>query len=306
MGIQIIFSKRPATYYTTTIDKLKACFELVRFFHKGLFFPQYAEVWFSAPSEALGGSLAKRTSAANPYEATNLLYEYLKELRFEDISKTIILFKGVWEFNETKLAGYFSVQNDAKWREVYGDIEISAYAKKEFGDLVDALWHSQPVTILIRRFIRTLKTAIAKSSLSLSEVTFSRGVPTREDPTNLMAIYALGERRGLLSLFYTALRQSKDRNVIFKAKPLNTRFLMNALAKEKIVEERITKRLQKAIVEEIRGRSAIYIAKDRNSFEMLFKEISETILKPALHELPKEEYVKEMIHKGLKEYREQE
>lgn len=305
MGIQIVFRRHPASYSTRTRDKLKACFELVKFFHKGLFFPQDAEVWFSAPSKALGGSFGKRFSAENPYEATQHLHEYLGQLPFGDLSRAIVLYKGIWHFDDTRLAGYFSVQNDANWREVYGDIEISAYAKGEFEDVVDALWQTQPFEGVIKMFLRILKRSIAKSSLGLSQVTFSRGIPSKEDPSNLMATYAVGERRSLLGIFYTALRQSRDREVIFKAKPLDTLFFLNALVKEDIVNQRITRRLEKAVVREITGRSALYIAKDKDSFATLFKEISEAVLKPALEKLPMEESVREWIRKGLEKYSEQ-
>lgn len=306
MGIQIrFFPTRPATIHERILDKLKACFETIRFF-QGLFFPQDAEVWFTAPSEALGGNLAKKLSARNLYEASNVLYEYLKNLSFEDVTKTIVMFKGKWEFSKTKLWGYFSIQNHEKWREVYGDIEVSAYAKKEFEDLVDALWFTHDMSNLIPKFLRSLKRGIKRSSIGLSQVTFSRGVPTREDPTNLMALYLVGERRRLLGIFYEALKESRDRRIITKAKPLSTPYLLNTLVKEDVVEERFNKRLHKAMVFEIKQKSALYIAKERDSFATLYREISDAILKPALDKLPKENAVKEMIQRGLQEYREQE
>lgn len=150
------------------------------------------------------------------------------------------------------------------------------------------------------------KRSIRKSSIGLSQVTFSRGVPTKEDPTNLMAVHLVGERRSLLGLFYRALRESRDRNVIVKARPLHTPFLLSTLIKEEIVGERINNRLKEAMVAEIRGKSATYIAKDPDAFAKLYREISKTILKPALGKLPKENDVKEMIEHGLEEYREQE
>jgi len=305
MGIQIIlYQTKPATYYERMRDKLEACLEMVKFFYKGLFFPQDAEVWFTAPSEALGGSLARKVPAKNPYEATEILYKYLKEeLPFEDASRTIVMFKGIWQFNETKLEGYFSIHNSRKWREVYGDIQISAYAKGEFEDIVDAFWLTQDMSSLIPKFLQTIKKGIENSSLGLSQVFFSRGIPTKEDPTNLMAVYLVGERRSLLGIFYKALKESRDPNVTIKAKPLNTTFLLNTLVKEKIVEERVNKRLQEAMVVEIESKSALYIAKKPDSFATLYREISNAVLKPALEKLPKEDAVKEMIQRGLEEYR---
>lgn len=305
MGIQIRFSQiKPATYYERMRDKLKACFETVKFFYKGVFVPQDAEVWFTAPSEALGGRLARKVSARNPYEATEVLHEHLKELPFEDASKTIVMFKGLWQFNETMLGGYFSIQNSRKWREVYDDIEISAYAKGEFEDLVDVLWLTLDMPTLIPKFIQALEQGIRGTNIGLSQVTFSRGIPTKEDPTNLMAVYLVGERRSLLGIFYKALKESRDRSVAIKAKPLNTTFLLNTLVKQNIVGKRINERLREAMVVEKRTKSALYIAKERNSFATLYREISKAVLKPALEKLPKEDVVREMILHGLEEYRE--
>lgn len=305
MGIKLnLYLTKPATYYEIMRDRLEVCFEAVRFFHKGLFFTQDAEVWFTAPSEALGGSLARRVPARNPYEATEILHKYLKELPFEDARRTFVLFRGIWQFNETRLEGYFSIQNSRKWREVYGDIDISAYARGEFEDLVDAFWLTQDMPTLIPKFIKSLEEGIRKTRFGLSQVTFSRGIPTKEDPTNLMAVYLVGERRSLLRIFYGALRESRDRSVIIKAKPLHTPFLLNTLVKQEIVNERINRRLREAMVVERKDKSALYIAKERDSFAKLYNDISKSILRPALGKLPKEDVVREMIERGLEEYRE--
>ena len=307
MGIQISLSRtKIATYQEVMLDRLKICLEAIKFFYKGIFLLQNAEVWFSAPSKALGGELARVVKEENPYVATQTLHEYLKEIPFEDSAKTIVIFRGIWEFNDTILGGYFSVQNNVEWRKVYGDIEISAYAKKDFEDLVDALWQTQDFSSIIPNFLRHLNRSTRESSLALSNVTFSRGIPTKEDPTNLMAVYLTGERRSLLGLFYSALRERKDRDVIIKAKPLATRFFINTLMEEEAVRERIDKRLQKALIDEIQSKSALYIARKQNSFATLFRELSQSVLKPALGKLPKEEIVKDWIHSGLEEYHEEE
>ena len=108
---------------------------------------------------------------------------------------------------------------------------------------------------------------------------------------------------GVASVFYTALRQSKDRNILFKSRPLNTNFFLNTLAKNELANKRINKRLEKALILEKVGRSALYIAKNKNSFTTCFRDISETIIKPALQKLPEEQSVREKINEGLSEYR---
>jgi hypothetical protein len=307
MGIKVVFSQiKPASTSEIILDRLKACFAAIKFFHKGLFFPQEAEVWLGASSEALGGTLKKKLPATNPYEATDVLHRYLRTLPFGEVNETIIVFKGMWQFGEINLSGYFSVQNSKVWREVYGDIEISAYAKGEIEDIVDIFWNTQDMPTLIPKFLQDMKQSIQQTHIGLSQVTFSRGIPTEEDPTNLMAAYLVGERRSLLGIFYKARKKSMDPDVAAKSEPLSTTFFLNTLVEENLVKDRIDRRLREAMIVEVQSKSSLYIAKQRDSFAKLYDEISKTVLKPALAKLPKQDTVKDLIHKGLEEYKEPE
>jgi len=307
MGIHItLFPIERATILDAILGRLQVCYEAMKFFKEGLFFAQDAEIWVHAPSESLGGSLKKTFPAKNLYEATETVNGYLNTLPFDQLIETFIIFKGNWEFNDVALSGYFSINNDTEWRKVYGDIEVSAYAKGDFEDIVDAFWATQNMVALIPRFVQTLQKAIEKTGLGVSQVTFSRGIPTEEDPSNLMAVYLVGERRGLLSVFYKARRKSMDPDIVAKAEPLNTYFFLKTLISQGVVMERINKKLNQTMVAEVQSKSALYIAKERTSFEKLYNEISKTILKPALEKLPKEEVVKNAILEGLEEYREPE
>lgn len=307
MGIKIVLSQmKPATTSQVILDRLKICFGAMRFFHKGLFLLQEAEVWLGAPSEALGGVLKKKLPTTNPYDALDALHRHLQTLPFGEVGETIIVFKGIWQFEGTSLEGYFSVQNAKSWREVYGDIEISAYARKEIEDIVDIFWQTQDMPTLIPRFLQDLKQTTQQLSMGLSLVSFSRGIPTEEDPTNLMAVYLVGERRGLLGIFYKARKRSLDPEVTAKSEPLSTTFFLNTLVEENLVKDRIDRRLREAMIVEVQSKSSLYIAKQRDSFEKLYDEISKTVLKPALEKLPKQDTVKDLIHKGLEEYKEPE
>ena len=83
---------------------------------------------------------------------------------------------------------------------------------------------------------------------------------------------------------------------------MNTRFLIDTLEHSKIVEGRINKRLRSNTISELPARSMIYIAKNRGDFGKLFSDISQSVIKPAFTELPRENDVKERIERGLKEY----
>lgn len=307
MGIHItLFPQERATVLDVILGKLQVCYEAMKFFKEGLFFLQDTEIWVRAPSESLGGSRKKTFPATNLHEATEAVNGYLNTLPFDQLTETFIIFKGNWEFNNVALSGYFSINNNIEWRKVYGDVEVSTYAKGDFEDIVDAFWATQNMVTLIPMFVQTLQKGIERTGLGISQVTFSRGIPTEEDPSNLMAVYLVGERRGLLSVFYRARRKSMDPDIVAKAEPLNTFFFLKTLIDQSVVIERINKKLSQTMVAEVKSGSALYIAKERTSFEKLYNEISKTILKPALEKLPKEEVVKNAILEGLEEYREPE
>lgn len=307
MGIEITFHPtRIASSAEMARDRLKVCYEAIRFFQSGLFFPQDIEVWFTAPSEALGGTLAKSIVVKNLYADVESLYEYLNQLLLTDLSKTIVVFNGKWAFSGIELGGYFSIQNNNEWRTVYGDISISAYARGEFEDLTDGLWSVQDPRHLIVDFVKNLVQNTKNLSIGLAQINFSRGIFSEEDPTNLMAIYLSGERRSLLRIFYKALVESKDPAVVLKAQPLSSRFLIETLISKSIVKDRIDRRLEKDLVAEIPTRSALYIAKERESFAKLYADISEAVLKPALKKLPEAKLVEYQIEEGLKEFRDSE
>jgi hypothetical protein len=59
------------------------------------------------------------------------------------------------------------------------------------------------------------------------------------------------------------------------------------------------------MVAEVPIGSALYIAKERESFGKLFRDISSSVLKPAFAKLPKEEEVRERVEDGLREYHEE-
>jgi len=304
MGIQIILKQlKPANTSEITNDKLKICFGAIRFFKEALFNTEHVEIWTDSTSEALGGELIKEFPETNPYSAIDLVSRHLATLPPDQLIETIIVFRGTWAFEKYQMPGYFSVNNSREWRQVYGDIEISAYATGVYEDLVDAFWAEQDAASIVPKFIDSIDKSAQPTCLGLSQVTFSRGIPTEEDPSNLMSILLIGERRGLLGIFYRARRRSNDPEIVEKAEPLDTRFLLSTLVSEKLVTERIDRKLKEALVIEQKTKSALYIAKERNSFEKLYNEISEVVLRPALRKLPKSEYVREEILKGLEEHK---
>jgi hypothetical protein len=305
MAILINFvSSQIATFEELVQDKLTACYGAMRFFQNGYFFPQTVELWYDAPSIALGGELRKEKSAQNLFEAYEILQNDLRNIQNQDLRRTIVIFRGVWKIEDIELAGYFSIHNSMEWRKVYGDIEISAYPKDDIEDIVDALWLTNDINGMIDKFIGNLYQDISKLRIAISQVVFCHGIWNKDDPAGIMAILLVGERRGLLRIFYDARRKEKSWDLEPMAKPLDTTFLLDTLEQTKIVEERINERLERDLVAELPAGSKLYIAKQRDSFGKLYDDISNAVIKPALAKLPKDELVRQRIEEGLKDYTE--
>jgi len=304
MAIQIIFYRSIVISRTEhALEKLRACYDAIQFFKDGLFTPKTIEVWYDARSQALGGKRVKNIKISNLYENISTIYQFYKNLSILDLKRTITVFTGNWSFDNIELGGYFSVQNQEDWRKTYGDITISAYAKNGYVDLTDALWSLPEIREIILRFTKVFSIATKKLNIKLSQMSFSIGAYSNEDPTNLLALYLSGTRKNLLKIFYRALLKSGEKRILFKSKPLDTNFLIDILLNKAIVTERIDKRLEQDLVNEIPTQSVLYFGKYRDSFKKLFHDISEAVIIPAFNKLPEASVVEYQIEEGLNEFK---
>ncbi|HJW97907.1 MAG TPA: hypothetical protein VJ529_02175 [Candidatus Bathyarchaeia archaeon] len=303
MAILIISSQSQAATFSELVeDRLKACHVAMNFFKDGLFFLREVQIWLDAPSTALGGIEIGSFSAQDVGEAVNFAQNRVRALPVQDVARTIVVFRGLWSIAEVSLAGYFSVQNDRNRLNVYGDIEISAYPQGEIRDIVDALWRLDNVNALVNQFVTSFQMGIKNLHFRLSRAVFCHGLWSRNDPSNIMAIYLTGSRRNLLGLFYDALKRQECPGIIEKTGPLDTKFFLNTLSEESLVDSRIDSRLEESLVTEIPVQSLLYIAREPDSFGKLFQELTVTVLKPALSKLPESSEVKKKISEGLSEY----
>jgi len=307
MAIIIGFTqKQSATYDIIISDKLSVCYEAIKYFQNStLFVSHTAELWYDAPSEALGGTQqGEEIPAHNPYNALQIVKRKLDSLIYPELRRVIVIFRGVWNINGITLAGYFSLNLHEDWRKVYGELEISAYPQGEIEDIVDAFWQLDNVSETVSDFVETLYRAVSSLRISLSQVMFYDGVWNRYEPEGIKAIYLTNERKGLLRLFYEARRKEKEWAMETFAKPLDTNFLLNTLEETNIVQDRIKRDLEQDATIEIPVGSKLYIGRKPDSFKKLYKDVTESIIKPALSKLPKDTSVKSQIVDGLKDYSE--
>lgn len=305
MAIIIGFSQKlPASYAEIVLDKLDACYEAVKYFHNNLFTSHTVELWFDGPSKALGGSSQGEIPAQNPYNALLTLRDRLETLTFQDLRRVIVIFRGVWHIKDIELAGYFSLHIPDDLRNIYGDLEIAAYPQGDIEDIVDAFWQMKNVTEIVTDFVRAFNRGISTLKIALYQIAFYQGIYNRYDPDGIRAIYISSERRGLLRLFYEARRKEKDWDMETFAKALDTKFLLDTLEETDLVQDRINKELEQDAALEIPVGSKLYMGKEADSFKKLYRDVTDSIIKPALSKLPKDTSVKTQIVEGLKDYTE--
>lgn len=87
------YQKQPASYDEIVLDRLDACYEAVKYFQNKLFTSHTAELWFDAPSEALGGMRQGEIPAQNPYNALQILRDRLRNLIPQDLRRVVVIFR---------------------------------------------------------------------------------------------------------------------------------------------------------------------------------------------------------------------
>jgi len=304
MGIYIVLTRTYAgasSLRELALARLDHCIEAIRFFKQELMFvPENVELWKGAHSKALGGELLETLEIKSLFEVDKALRERLaKRLSFENLLQTVIVFNGVWSLNGVDLAVFFSIQNNRRLRNIYRDIEIDAYGKKDIEDLVDALWQMEERSEIISRFVKSIKRGTKKSPMSISEVYFAHGVPVVGEVDNIMAVHFLSYA-GIVWFLYRTLAKDPDPSIASKVAPIRDRFFVNTLIKEEVVKSRFKESVEEALIEERIGNSVTYIAKNRDSFSELYNQFVNRVFKLALRNLPKDEKVRGAILRGLR------
>ena len=301
MGIYVdLVPEKRLTLREQALIRLYYGFEALKFFTEGqIFSPKSVEIWLWAPSKALDGVLKETLHVDNVFKTyEDLRDRFEKKYPLEDIVPSIIRVNGTWDFDDFMLAGFFSVNNSYVWRRSYFDIEIDAYGKGTYEDVVNALWEKADVEAVITAFVTALERSGKLQPAKPGAIYFSIGVPTDENLSDILAMH-VPSRRALISFLYSALCRTEDPWISTRVAPIKSRFFVNSIADQEIVQKRLEMALQEAAVIEKKGASVTYIAKEPGSFSKMFEKFTETVFKPALRDLPEAETLRNYIQRGL-------
>lgn len=282
------------------LARLHYCYEAIKYFEQPKFFElKNVQIWLKAPSEPLGGILKEEISTAEAYRTVGQLREYFaKSFYAEELFSSIITFNGRWNLNGLEFAGFVSCNNDYAWNQAYYDVEIDAYARGEFEDLLDVFLAKGELSELASSFIATIRHAGQGQTAKPTQIYFSIGAPEYGEVENLVALY-LQDRREMIRFLYSKLRRDRDTWIENKVAPIDRNFFVSS-----IVEQKVVARIFKQIIEETElieqiGKSATYIARARDSFNKFYQRFKEEVFKPASQGLPEADALKKTIKKGL-------
>src|SRR5208283_1611970 len=218
MGIYITLRNRTDTKIPlrdVILERVHYTDAVIRFFYGGrIFVPAEIRIWRGRPSQALGGEqLSPEIKVTDfPRDMANLKHQ-LSQFTLEQLLSTVIQIEGYCDIEGKQIAGFFSINNNSSWRDVYRDIEIDAYGRGEIEDLVDAIWQVEiNAQGTVKQLIKSLDNAEINQNTVINEVFFSIGVPTIGDMRNLRAIHCSG-RRALIRFMYSTMATEGEEEV---------------------------------------------------------------------------------------------
>jgi len=282
------------------LSRLDYCYRTIRYFQQGeVFLPTTVKVWINATTETLGGNLKREIPITNLYNDVKILLSWIKDAFYrEELFSSIIVFEGTWQFNHVKFAGFFSVNNEYAWRQAYHDVEIDAYGKGEYEDLVDYLWKEHLIDTITPKFLDEVKREGRGKPAKPREIYFSIGAPEYGEIVNLVALH-LRDWRAFVDFLYSRLRKDKASWIKNKVAPIDRSFFLSSIKAQKVVQSVLKRLLEESLLVEQGGNSVTYIARGRESFINFYKRFKEEVFKSATKELPEADTLKKKIKKGL-------
>lgn len=300
MGIYTKLTTAGINPIDKALARLYYCTEAVRHFQRDKFFlPNSVSIWLNAPSEAMNGKLIYRKEVTNLDSITHELQIKFKDQFYrDDLPASIVLFEGTWQLDDLEMAGFFSCNNYSVWNRVYFDVEIDAYSKGEYGDLMDVFLAQGKVPELAKNFVTYYKMSSQNQAIMPKFIYFSRGVPEYGEVEDLIALH-LRDRHDMVKFLYNKLRRIEESWVKEQVEPIDRHFYVSSLVSIEIVEKLFSEIVKKTDLIESEGNSITYIAEDTETFGKFFEQFKTEIFKPASKELPNADFLKEKMRDGL-------
>ncbi len=301
MGIYIrLASPMSISLRRRALSRIDYCYRTIRYFQQaGWFIPERIKVWKNATTEALGGKLHRDIEISGLHSDVQRLRSWLDEAFYRDeLFLSIVVFEGLWNFDKVKFAGFFSANNSNDWREAYHDVEIDAYGRGEFEDLVDYLLKQDLIENIAPSLISEIKREGRRKYYKPRTIYFSTSAPEYGDLDNLVALH-LKDWRNFVDFLYSRLRRDRASWIRNKVAPIERNFFLSAIKQQRTVQMTLKKLLKETLVTEQVGNSVTYLAKDKESFNKLYQGFKEEVFRLASAELPEAETLKKDIQKGL-------
>lgn len=308
MGIYVTLRQRPFfNLRSHVIGRMAFASEAIRNI-EGYFFPREITIWRNAPFEEMDGStLLQEIILAQPATYTDIARHaesFIQGSPLDEVVSSVILIRGKWKFDSEELVGYVSINNNFTWRRTYGDIEVEAYPKGDYSDLVDLLWKEKELrVVLVERFIRAMS-ALEVPSMELSSIFYSIGVPSpSQDISSIRAAYYARRRdlvADMLSSYIASLRERQDKEILPHMKPFDSNFIITRLFQNRSFLQDLRDIFESSKIIEIAAGSVAFIGDQPDSFEKAYKEIARKVFEQIAKNLPRDEEIAERMAKALR------
>ncbi len=247
-------------------EKLKASITIAEDL-KDYFTPTHVEMWSKAPLEELGGDLI------STYEN----FELFRNVTFgEDFIPTldsIIRIIGNWNISDNikDVRGYFSINYDPTWTNVYGDLNADIFPSVA-EDLTDLIFDTgRAISIWDDILRKCLDIDVRKSWYQIYSVVLSEVIP--EDAPELISMF-YSKDKNLIWKFALNHLENTNSKLIEDRKPYDKEFIISTLESKKGAPRNIRDNLLNSLSVKFRPGSAEYYSGEKNKVGELIKGLS--------------------------------
>jgi hypothetical protein len=232
------------------------------------------EVWYDAPINELGGTVVYKNDidVGSVSEIRTILNEKIKKIDQSKLFETIIRVYGIWKLDGKEQKGFFSINNNQRWRNAYGDIDIDVLSGKE-QDITRLMWDDQDRKILVDNFFQNFIEAYKRNGLdkkmTIIWICFASNIPSGDDITQIKATYYHDLKQFIKDSFETY--KQKNESV---QKSLRLQYIVDKVNANRDFRMKMKRSLETFRINEIIRDSIVLIAEQPNSFQRLYEDLS--------------------------------